>query len=190
VTKNKTTVTSTVAKREKLETALAQAEAARAHLEAALTEAQAALVNTVTDTSKVGADWAEASAKVEKARVRCRQLRAAFLDPEYSKIITRSRERLDRLSKQSEELPRQELAPALPSIQSGDCVLRGENKSSQGESRRRQSNHRFINGLTTSPRIRETIGLLALVLAYLQYYYFDVQLRIMSLPWIFTFRLR
>ena len=177
-------------KREELETALAQAEAAREYLEAALAEAQAALVNTVTDASKVDADWAEASAKVEKARARCRQLRAALINPEHSEFITRSRERLATLSKQSEELPKQEVAPTPPSIQSGDCALRGGNKRSQGESRRRQSIHRLLKGLATSPRVRETISLLALVLAYLQYYYFDVQLRIISLPSIFIFRLR
>jgi hemerythrin-like domain-containing protein len=33
--------------------------------------------------------------------------------------------------------------------------------------------------------VKQTIGLLALVLAYLQYYYFDVQLQILSLPSVF-----
>lgn len=183
-------MTSVVAKREELETALAKAEAARGYLEASLATAQAALVNTVTDASKVDADWAEASAKVEKARARCRQLRAALLDPEHSKIITRSRERLDTLNRQAEEFPKQEVAPSPPSEQARDRAVRGANKGPQGESPRRRSFHRFVNALATSPRVREIIGLLALVLAYLQYYYFGVQLQIISLPSIFAFRLR
>ena len=169
-------------KREALEGALAQAEGTREYLETALAEAEAALVNTVTDVAKIDAEWAEASAKVENARARCRQLRAALLNQDHSECITRSRERLDTLSKRSEELSKQEVAPTSSSIQSGDRVLRDQIKRSHGESRRCQSIHRFINGLATSPRTREAIGLLALVLAYLQYDYFDVELQIMSLP--------
>lgn len=172
-------------KREELEAALAHAEAAREILEAALAEAQAALVNTVTDVSKADADWAEASAKVEKARVRCRQLRAALRDPALAELITRSRERIDTLTKQTGELPKREATASPPFIQPREHAVHGENKRSQDESRRRKLIDRFSNALATSPHVRETIGLLALVLAYLQYYYFDVQLQIMGLPSIF-----
>jgi chromosome segregation ATPase len=176
-----------VTKREELEAALAQAEAAREYLEAALAKAEAALVKTVTDAAKIDANWAEASAKVDKVRARCRQLRAALVDPDHSERITRSRDRLDTLIKQSGELSKPEATASTSSIQSRDHALRGENKRSQDESRRRKSIRRFINAFATSPRVRETIGLLALVLAYLQYYYFDVQLQIMSLPSPFAF---
>ena len=41
---------------------------------------------------------------------------------------------------------------------------------------------RFSDALAVSPIAREAIGLSALVVAYLQYYYLDVQFKIMSLP--------
>jgi hypothetical protein len=171
-----------VTRREDLEAALAQAEAAQERLEAALAEAKAALVNTVTDASKIDANQAEASAKVEKARARCRQLRAALIEPSRAQLITRSRERIDSLIKQSDELSKREATASPLSIQPREHAVRGGNKRSQDESRRRRPIDRFSNALATSPRVRETIGLLALVLAYLQYYFLDVQLQIASLP--------
>ena len=101
-----------VTKGERIEDALAQAEAARERLEAALAEAEAALINTVSDAAKVDANWADANVKVEKARARCRQLRAALVDRDHSKRITRSRVRTDTGIKQSEELPNRSLPRA------------------------------------------------------------------------------
>jgi chromosome segregation ATPase len=175
-----------VTKREQLDAALAQAEAARERLEAALAQAKAALVNTVTNASMIDANRDEASAKVEKARARCRQLRAALADPSHQEFITRSRERIGTLIKQSHERSEGGAATSPPSIQPREPAVRGEDKGSQDESRRRRLIHRFNNTLARSPHVRETIGLLALVLAYLQYYYFDVQLQILSLPSIVT----
>jgi len=173
----------TVNKREDIEFALAQAEAAREVLEVAFAEATAALLNTVTDAAKIDANQAEASAKVEKARARCRQLRAALAEPNHVDFITRSRERLNALAKQIVTLPHAlETLANSPSEQSGEHAVRGENEKSQDRSRRRSPIYRFKSSLATSPHVRETIGLLALVLAYLQYYYFDVQLQILRLP--------
>lgn len=172
-------------KREELGAALAQAEAAREYLEVALAKAEAALVNTVTDAAKIDTNRAEANAKVDKARARCRHLRAALVDPDHSEFIRRSRERVDTLVKQSDEPSKREATASSPSQKLTEHAVRGGNKRSQDESRRRKLIHRFNNVLATSPLVRETIGLLALVLAYLQYNYFDVQLQIMSLPSIF-----
>lgn len=183
-------------KREALEAALSQAEAAREYLEADLAKAKAALVNTVTDASKIDANSAEANAKVDKARARCRQLRAALVEMDHSEGITRSRERLDTLIKQSEELSKREATASTPSIQSRDHALRGETKRSQDESRKRKPIHRFkirFSGQEPSPRdvlarsrlIYQTIELLALILTYLLYFHIDVQLQILRLPSIF-----
>jgi len=183
-------VTPIVPEREELKAALAQAEAAREYLEAALAEAEAALVNTVTDAAKIDANRAEASAKVDKIRARCRQLRAALVEPGRSEFITRSHERIDTLTSQSDELSKQEATASAPSRQLSEHAVQGENKKSQDEFRRRKPIHRFKNALATSPLVREIIGLLALVLAYLQYYFLDVQLQIMSLPSVTTLPLQ
>jgi hypothetical protein len=180
-----TTVTSIVAKREELEIALAKAEAARDRLEAALAKAEAALVNTVTDAASIDANRTEASAKVDKARARCRQLRAALVNPDHSEFITRSRERISNLATQSGEPPRREPAASPPSMPSRESAVRTEDRGSQGQARRPQSVRRIVHALATAPCVRESIGLFALVLAYLQYNYFDVQLQIMSLASIF-----
>lgn len=167
---------------EDLGAALAEAEAAREYLEGALVEAKSMLINTVTGASKIDAIQTEASAKVEKARARCRQLRAALDDASLSEFITRSRKRLDILTKHSDDLSKREATASPPSIQPREHAVGGENKRSQDETRRRKLIYAFSNALATSPHVRETIGLLALVFAYLQYYYFDVQLQIMRLP--------
>ena len=185
-----------VDRREELEAALAQTEAAREVLEVAFAEAKAALLNTVTDASKIDANQAEASAKVDKARARCRELRAALVKLDHSTIITRSRERKDTVSKQSEELSTQKVTAPLLSVQSRDQALRGENRRSQDESRKGKLVDRFkINFLGQEPYprdalerialIRRTIELLGLVLAYLLYFHADVQLQIVSLPSVF-----
>jgi chromosome segregation ATPase len=193
------TVTSIVTKREELAVALAQAEAAREYLEAALAKAEAALVNSVTDAARIDANWAEANAKVDKVRARCRQLHAALADPDHAEFITRSRERMDTLIKQSEELSRREATASPPSIQSRDHALRGENKRSEDESRRRKLVHRFNIGFSArerrevvarSPLVRQTIGLLALVLTYLLYFHIDVQLQILRLPSLLVWALQ
>lgn len=185
-----------VTKREGLAAALAQAEAAREYLEAALAKAEAALVDTVTDAAKIDADRTEASAKVDKARARCRQLRAALIDPDHSEFITRSRERLNTLITQSEELSKREATASPPSMPSRGHAFRGENKKSEDESRRQKPVHRFNIGFSAQERsrryavarsqlVRQTIGLLALVLTYLLYFHIDVQLQILRLPSLF-----
>jgi hypothetical protein len=176
-----------VIRREELETALAQAEAAREYLEAALAKAEAELFNTVTDASKIDANRAEAIAKVENARARCRQLRAGLVKSSHSKCITRSRERIDVKIPQSDELSKRAATARAPSRQLSRNAVRGENKQAHDDSLRWKPIHRFNDALATPQRVREISGLLALVLAYLQYYFLDVHLQIMSLPSVITF---
>jgi hypothetical protein len=178
-----------VIKREELEAALAQAETARKYLEAALAEAEAALFNTVTDGAKIDANRAEASAKVDKARARCRELRAALVRSSRSKVRTRSRERIGIPIKQSDELSKREVTASAPSRQLSEHAVHGEDIQAQDGSRRGKPIRRFKDVLATSPHVREIFGLLALVLAYLQYYFLDVQLQIMSLPSVTTLQL-
>jgi hypothetical protein len=175
-----------VTKREGLEAALAQAEAAREYLEAALAEAKAALVNTVTDASKIDANQAEASARVEKARARCRELRAALVKSERSELMTRSRERIATPSAPSEDPSKREVTASALSIESRNNAVRNESKGSQDGPRRRKSIRRFINALAASMLVRQTIGLLSLVSAYLFYCCFDTRLTIAMLPSVFS----
>jgi chromosome segregation ATPase len=181
-------LTSIGPKREELEAALAQAEAAREYLESALAEAQAALVNTVTDVSKIDVNREEAQAKVENARARCRQLRAALAKSDHAGLIVRLHERIVASARPSGGEPsRQATVESTVPKESAGQATQGENKRSQEESRRRKAIHPFINTLVASLPMRRGIGLLGLVLAYLQYYILDIQLQILLLPSIVIF---
>jgi hypothetical protein len=183
-------------KREELESALAAAEAAREQLEAALVKAEAALINTVTDASKIDANRADANAKVDQARARCRQLRAALIEPGHSEFATRSRKRMDTPVRQSEELSKRKATGSLPSIQPSEQAVLGTSNRSQDEPRQRKPSHRSdVSASAQEPGpkdararpdlLRQTIGFLALTLAYLAYFHVDVQLKIVNLPSIF-----
>jgi hypothetical protein len=175
-----------VTKRKELEAALARAEAAREHLEAALAQAEAALFDTVTDAARIDADRAEASAKVDKARARCRQLRAALAESGHAEFITRSREEIDASVKRPGESSDPDSAAGTRPDQGGVNARRREGDGARNGFRLQKKFQRFNTTLATTPHVRETIGLLSLVSAYLQYYYFDVQLQIISLPSVTT----
>jgi hypothetical protein len=175
-----------VAKREELEAALAQAEAGRVKLEAALAEAQAALINTVTDASKIDANTAEVRAKLDKARARCLQLRTALVRLRHSDSRALPRGPNSAPMVQSGNVEDIGASASWTSSQPRSKRIPSENVLSRDESRKRKPFHGLNNALTISQLVRETVGLLALVAAYLQYYYFDVQLQIMSLPSVTT----
>jgi DNA-binding phage protein len=118
-------------KREELESAIAEAEAARQYLEAALAKAEAALIDTVTNASKIDANRAEAAAKVDKARARCRQLYAALVEPGHSEFITRSRRRIGTPFKQSGDLSKPSVTTSPPSIPSSEHTVGGGSKTLQ-----------------------------------------------------------
>ena len=184
------------AKRETLESALAEAEAARERHEATLAKAEAALFNSVTDASKIDANRAEAAAKVETARARCRQLYAALAEPGHSEFITRSRKRMRTPAKPFGEFSKPGAATSPPSIPSSEHAAGARKETSQDELRQQKPIQRPKIGfwarerslryaIARTPLVRQTIGFLALILAYLAYFHVDVQLQIVSLPSIF-----
>ena len=143
----------------------------RQELEVALAEAKAQLAEAVETRARLDVDSTEADARIEKARVQCRLARAALTG-----------------------LDRAELEPAVtvgePGEQTGPSV-RGARKRSGRP--RGKAIHRLIAGVLswevvgrgrTNWRLiaRQAFMLLALVLAYLQYYFFDVQLQVARLP--------
>ena len=172
--------------REKPEDALAQAEAARKSIEIRLVEAKAVLVKMATDGTTLDASWAEAEAKVEKARARCRQLRAALADPNNQEFITRSRQRIDAMVEHSDDLSKGESIAKPRPVQPRRQAHPSKNEGAFVEPLRRKPFTRFGDALAASVHVREAISLLALVLAYLQYYFLDVQLQIVSLPSVTT----
>ena len=119
--------------REELEAALAKAEAAREYLEAALAKAEAALVNTVTDASKIDANRAEASAKLDKARANCVRARAALREFNHSNPIVTSHERSYIQVGESEDVPKPSVIASPHLIQSREHAFRSEEKRSQDE---------------------------------------------------------
>jgi hypothetical protein len=165
----------------------------REELEAALAKAEAALADVVIDAAKVDADRAEANANLEKARAHCRRVRAALIELNRVGPTARSGEELDILIRQLLEVSKLVAGASPPSRQISEHPDRAKYNRSQDESGRPKPVHRFKIGflaLELGPRgalarrslMRQTIGLSALTLTYLQYYYFDVQLQLLSLP--------
>lgn len=169
-------------KQEKLITRLAKAEAVRAELEAALAKAEAALVNTVTNAATIDRDRAEAIAKVVKARAQCRQLRLALVELNRQESKVWPDESINTPLKQPGDLSGQGASANPATRQLSEDAGRGESERSEDESQRRKPVPRGNNAIERSPLLRQATSLFALELAYLQYYYFDVQLQIMSLP--------
>jgi hypothetical protein len=107
---------------------------------------------------RVGAD-----AKLEKTRACCRQIRAALVKLNHAECLISSDERDDAKIKQSGEVSGQPAAAIPASVQA-----------------------RSPKAARTQPQLmRQAISLLGLTLAYLQYFYIDVQLQIVSLPSVF-----
>lgn len=170
----------------------------REQLEAALAEAEAALAGAAIDLATIGVDRVEANANLEKTRGHCRNIRAALVKLSRSELVASSDERIDARIKQSGEASNREAGARPPSRQVSKHALRRESKSSPADSGQTKPSVRFnpvrFNiGLsarqsgrsdvpTGPPLLRQAIDLLILALAYLQYYYIDVQLQIANLP--------
>jgi len=125
----------------------------REELEAALADAEAALADAVVDAAGIGTDREAADARLEKARSRCRQVRATLVRLDRAKYLSCADERDDAKINQ--------VVVAIPVA-----------AQAPGHGAER----------TQPPLLRQTVCLLALTLAFLQYFYFDVQLQIVSLP--------
>jgi len=169
----------------------------REELKAALAKAEAALADAVINAAKVDGDRAEAIASVEKARAYCRRVRAALIEVKHLEPAARLGEELDIHIRQLLEISKRMPEASPPSRQASEHPVRGKNNGSQDESGRRKPVHRFNIGflaLELSPRgalarrslMRQAIGLSALILTYLEYFYIDIQLQIASLPSIFA----
>ena len=173
--------------REDLEAALAQAEAAQQILEAQLVMAEQMLVTTVNDIGSIDANREMASAKLEMARIRCRHLRAALRDPIRTQTIARSRERVEGLVNGSDARPNKVAACPAPQGETVERIMRTDGLKSSWQPKAVQQ---FRKILGSAPPLREVIGLSALVLSYLQYYFMDVELQITLLPSITLIALR
>jgi RNA polymerase-binding transcription factor DksA len=125
----------------------------REELEAALSDAEAALAVAVVDAARIGTDRVAADAQIEKARSRCRQVRATLVKLNRAKYLVCADERSDaKVNQAAVAIPVAALAP-------GRAAAR-----------------------TQPPLLRQTVSLLGLTLAFLQYFFIDVQLQIVSLP--------
>lgn len=140
----------------------------RQELEAALAKAEADLARAVADRAKAHANVAEADASLERTRAACRHLHDALVE------LIRA------------EPPPKPAEPAETSTQ-------GVAAEGAPSARPRQTIRRFLHGFlagklgsanAASRRMiaRQSFMLLALVLAYLQYYFFDVNLQVVRLP--------
>jgi hypothetical protein len=167
--------------------------AKRKELEAALAKAEAALANAVINTAKLDANRTEANANIDKIRAYCRRARAELIELKHSESTAGSGEEVDILIRQLLEVSKRGSTASPPSRQLSEHAVRGRNKRSQDESSRRKPIHRLNIGFSAQkpshgnaparPSLpRQAIGLLALILAYLQYFFLDVQLQILRLP--------
>ena len=168
----------------------------REELEAALGKAEADLTDAVINSAKVGADRVEAHANLDKARAHCRQLRAALVelngpvrigfrcldlscDLLFSLRTTCWLDCLDGRIAVPPELETSSNCPFRISTPSPDQAIHRFNIGfSALEPSRRDAVARL-------PLVRQTIGLLALILTYLLYFHIDVQLQILKLPSMF-----
>jgi len=158
----------------------------REELEADLVMAEAFLADAVFNVAKGDGNQTEAIANLERARVYCRQARAALVNLDRTESI-------DTPIRHSGGIPKRQITASPPSTRTRGHTVRGQSKSSPGKSSRRKPLHRLkVGGSAQKPRtgnafirslfVRQAIGLLALILAYLFYFQMDVQLQILSLP--------
>lgn len=162
-------------------------------LRAALDKAEAALANAVSNAAKVGGDRTEANAGIENARAYCRRVHAVLTEVKHLEPTGRLGEELNIHIGELLDVAKRMPAAIPRPRQVSEHPVRAKKSRSQDESGRRKPAHRINIGflaLEPSPSgararrslIRQAIGLFALILAYLQYYYLDVQLQVMSLP--------
>lgn len=146
----------------------------REELEAALAEAEAQLAEAVEVRARLDTDAAEANAGIERARALCRHARAALTELEHAE--------LERAKSSTVGLEIRTRPPAHGAPRSAGRA-------------RRKAIPRLVGGFLarefagkSDPNLkllaRQSIMLLALILAYLQYYFFDVHLQIARLPTI------
>jgi flagellar hook-basal body complex protein FliE len=143
-------------------------------------------------------EWEKAQARLDAATAKRDQIVAALDELTALGFGARPSKRSGTWIKRLEEVFRPATTPATYAAQFGEHDARSGNRKSQDVSARRKPIHGFRIGVSTqdpnpqhalagSALLRQVIGLLCLTLAYLQYYYLDVQLEIMSLPSVTVF---
>jgi len=135
----------------------------REELEAALAEAEAELAQAASDRTR-----GDAGNRLEKARAHCRRERAALTELDRAEPVAGPAERTE---ESNPDLGKPSKEPA------------GRRKTARGffsAFSARQSDGR--NASSRHVLARQAFMLLALVLAYLQYYFFDVNLQVARLP--------
>lgn len=171
----------------------------RESLEAALAKTEAGLALAAFNAAKVDGNRDEANAKLEKERAHCRQIHNALVKLDHSNetIITHSRKRIDAQIEKLAEVSKIAAAASHSRDRPVEHAVRDENKTSQDKSRQRRRMDRIsISGPEKQSSrsvphesrliLRQAIGLLALILAYLNYYFIVVKFQISMLPSVFS----
>jgi len=157
-------------------------------LRAELAEAQAELASAVLDRENPRLDGATVEARIEKARAHCRRVRALIAERSRAQpaaIPRRQKPAPEAVTKLEEPVPE-----AVPPKRRNP-----EPESANQPAEKTTLHRRFRHFLGVLERLsgvkstadwrvitRQSLTLLALVLAYLQYYFLDVHLQLSRLP--------
>lgn len=167
------------------------AEIAKA--ESDLRSAEAGLAGAILDQCGPGADRVGTNAAVDRARAYCRQSYTALTRLKLQETGYASGERARMPIEEPAEQALRAPAGPTPSRRSGEMPAVGAPRPPRKQSRLERSYHQLIRGSQAEepraraapdwrPLTRRSFMLLALVLAYLQYYFLDVNLQIARLP--------
>ncbi len=145
----------------------------REDLESALGRAEAELAMAVAERAEAHANIVEADAKLERVRAVCRHLHDALVD-----LIRAEPAPAEAAAEKAPEAPPADaVAQPVPARQ-----LLGKIRSLLA--RLRGAGAQALRGAGGAVLARQAFMLLALVLAYLQYYFFDVNLQVSRMPTI------
>jgi hypothetical protein len=138
-------------------------------LEAALTRAEAELARAVAERYS-NPDATEAESEIERARDHCRRAQAALAQLKHPEATPHTL------------MPNENAAAEKPDRQSRPQKGANANKLMRALARRLAPT---LSAPDWSLLLRQAVMLLALVLAYLQYYFLDVRLQVTTLPSLF-----
>jgi multidrug resistance efflux pump len=143
----------------------------RQELEGALAKAESDLARAVTDCAEAHANVAEAGANLERARAACRLARAALTEFIRAEPLART----VKPAGASTEAPPQHAVEAPSGKRPRKSVRRFLARLLAGKPG-------AANAAARRMLARQSFMLLALVVSYLQYYFFDVNLQVARLP--------
>ena len=177
--------------------ALSKAVADRQNAYTDLCEAEARWVKTEAILAEAEVELAKAEAKRDLAEAKPNELIAARDSFDVSEYQVVGSGWVDIPARRLAEASKRRTAGRLCSTKLGRHGDRDEENRSREASGRRNTIQRLnarsrlqadkpVMALIRSPLLRQSIGLLGLASAYLQYAYFDVQVQIAGMPSIFT----